>query len=46
MVKAEVCSSLGEGYFHVRVPPAVSGDVPIVKYRLQPQFSPLPLRIR
>lgn len=40
-----IVSSLGKGLFHIRTP--VSEDpLTILKYRLQPRFTPLPLRVR
>lgn len=46
IMKTQVVSSLGKGFFHVRAPAALEGDIPILKYRLQPRFTPIPLRIR
>ncbi|KAL5973994.1 hypothetical protein ACLOJK_030654 [Asimina triloba] len=38
-------SSLGDGLFHIRTAP-VEEPVPILKYSLQPRFTPIPLRVR
>ncbi|XP_058068082.1 uncharacterized protein LOC131217241 [Magnolia sinica] len=38
-------SSLGDGLFHIRTE-AVEEPVPILKYSLQPRFTPIPLRVR
>ncbi|KAJ8439578.1 hypothetical protein Cgig2_024165 [Carnegiea gigantea] len=38
-------SSLGNGMFHVRTP-ASEEPLPIVKYSLLPQLTPIPLRVR
>jgi hypothetical protein len=40
-----VTSSLGKGLFHVRTAPS-DKPLTLVKYRLQPRFTPLPLRVR
>ncbi|XP_008781899.1 uncharacterized protein LOC103701558 [Phoenix dactylifera] len=37
--------SLENGTFHVRTPP-MEEPIPILKYSLQPRFTPLPLRVR
>lgn len=38
-------SSLGNGLFHVRTPPSEE-PILILKYSLQPRFTPVPLRVR
>lgn len=38
-------SSLGKNLFHVRASPSEEA-IPILKYRLHPQYTPVPLRIR
>ncbi|KAG1364114.1 F-BAR domain only protein 1 [Cocos nucifera] len=38
-------SSLENGMFHVRTP-SMEEPIPILKYSLQPRFTPLPLRVR
>ncbi|XP_058113144.1 uncharacterized protein LOC131256113 [Magnolia sinica] len=38
-------NSLGNGLFHIRTS-AADDPIPILKYSLRPQFSPLPLRVR
>lgn len=38
-------SSLGNGLFHVRTAPSEE-PIPILKYSLQPRFTPIPLRVR
>ncbi|XP_077216683.1 uncharacterized protein LOC143851221 [Tasmannia lanceolata] len=38
-------SSLENGLFHVRTPSAEE-PIPILKYSLQPKFTPIPLRVR
>ncbi|XP_024520079.1 uncharacterized protein LOC112342462 isoform X1 [Selaginella moellendorffii] len=45
VLKSSITSSLGQGYFHVRTPPAES-PLAVLKYRLHPRFTPLPLRMR
>eukprot|EP00897_Mesotaenium_endlicherianum_P001590 jgi/Mesen1/1459/ME000132S00410 len=46
VVKAEVASSLGDGFFHVRAPPSLEDEMVVLKYRLHPRFTPVPLRVR
>eukprot|EP00271_Cylindrocystis_brebissonii_P004688 TRINITY_DN16502_c0_g1_i1.p1 TRINITY_DN16502_c0_g1~~TRINITY_DN16502_c0_g1_i1.p1 ORF type:complete len:680 (+),score=137.66 TRINITY_DN16502_c0_g1_i1:530-2569(+) len=46
LLKPEIANSLGSGFFHVRAAPHVEGTVSLIKYRLQPRFTPVPLRIR
>ncbi|MQL89590.1 hypothetical protein Taro_022184 [Colocasia esculenta] len=38
-------SSLGNGMFHVRTPSAEE-PIPLLKFSLQPRFTPIPLRVR
>jgi hypothetical protein len=45
VVQTSVTSSLGKGLFHVRTAPS-DKPLTLVKYRLQPRFTPLPLRVR
>ncbi|XP_078433877.1 muniscin carboxy-terminal mu-like domain protein [Wolffia australiana] len=43
--QASLVSSLGDGVFHVRAPFS-DQPVPLLKFSLQPKFSPIPLRVR
>ncbi|KAJ7551620.1 hypothetical protein O6H91_06G021800 [Diphasiastrum complanatum] len=45
VLQNSVASSLGQGFFHVRTSPSES-PLTVLKYRLQPRFTPIPLRIR
>ncbi|BBN17600.1 hypothetical protein MPTK1_7g15640 [Marchantia polymorpha subsp. ruderalis] len=45
VVRGAIAGSLGNGIYHVRTPPSES-SIPILKYRLQPRFTPIPLRLR
>lgn len=45
VMRSAAISSLGKGLFHVRASAAES-PVAILRYRLHPRFTPLPLRIR
>ncbi|CAM6102156.1 unnamed protein product [Calypogeia fissa] len=45
VVRNNVASNIGEGVYHVRTPPSDS-PVTVLQYRLQPQFTPIPLRLR
>ena len=44
-LRGAVASSVGKGVFHVRTRPAEQ-PMTILKYRLQPQYTPIPLRFR
>ncbi|CAA6660459.1 unnamed protein product [Spirodela intermedia] len=44
-MQASHVSSLGNGMFHVRTPSAEQ-PIPLVKFSLQPRFTPIPLRVR
>jgi hypothetical protein len=45
VLRGAVTSSVGRGVFHVRTKP-VEQPMTILKYRLQPQHTPVPLRFR
>lgn len=45
IMKDAIVSTLGKGLFHVRTP-ASENPITVLKYRLQPRFTPLPLRVR
>lgn len=45
VVRQAYASSLGQGLYHVRVPP-MGDPVTVLKYRLEPRFTPVPLRVR
>ncbi|KAL3698930.1 hypothetical protein R1sor_016952 [Riccia sorocarpa] len=45
VVRGAIAGSLGNGVYHVRTPPSES-SIPILKYRLHPRFTPIPLRLR
>ncbi|XP_073004531.1 uncharacterized protein [Typha latifolia] len=45
VLQSSCVSSLENGLFHVRTPPKEE-PIPIMKYSLQPRFTPLPLRLR
>ncbi|XP_039132625.1 uncharacterized protein LOC120269354 [Dioscorea cayenensis subsp. rotundata] len=45
VMQTSCVSSLENGMFHVRTP-SKEEPIPIMKYSLQPRFSPLPLRLR
>ena len=45
VLRGAVTSSVGKGIFHVRTKP-VEQPMTILKYRLQPQYTPVPLRFR
>lgn len=45
IMKDAIVSTLGKGLFHVRTP-ASDNPITVLKYRLLPRFTPLPLRVR
>lgn len=45
VMRNTMVGSLGKGLFHCRAPPAEDPPA-IVKYRLHPRFTPLPVRLR
>jgi len=45
VLRGAVTSSVGKGVFHVRTKPAEQ-PMTILKYRLQPQYTPVPVRFR
>uniref|UniRef100_A0A1D1Y961 SH3-containing GRB2-like protein 3-interacting protein 1 n=1 Tax=Anthurium amnicola TaxID=1678845 RepID=A0A1D1Y961_9ARAE len=45
VMQASHVSSLGNGIFHVRTP-SVEEPIPLLKFSLQPRFTPIPLRVR
>eukprot|EP00249_Psilotum_nudum_P003491 c16903_g1_i2 orf=220-2154(-) len=45
VMRSAALSSLGKGLFHVRTPPS-EDSITVLKYRLHPRLTPVPLRIR